>query len=71
MSKTGGRSCAGSGKWESKEFRSSEGRKNHSAASPALEKSMEKTDQASGRTPKLFGRAVGVRAVQNGGQRNG
>ena len=44
MSKTGRRSSPQTGKWESKEFRASQGRKNHSAVSPAPEKGMEKAD---------------------------
>ena len=46
MSKTGGKSSPQTGKWESKEIRASQGRKNHSAVSPAPEKGMEKADQA-------------------------
>ena len=38
------------GKWESKELRASQGRKNHSAVDPAPEKGMEKTDQAERRS---------------------
>ena len=38
------------GKWELKEFRASQGRKNHSAVKPAPEKGMEKTDQAERRS---------------------
>ena len=38
------------GKWELKEFRASQGRKNHSAVNPAPEKGMEKTDQAERRS---------------------
>lgn len=38
------------GKWESKEFRASQGRKSHSAVDPAPEKGMEKTDQAERRS---------------------
>ena len=56
------------GEWESKELRASQGRKNHSAVVPAPENDMEKC--RSGGTPKLFGRTVGVRTMQNGGQRN-
>ena len=50
MSKTGGRNCPQTGKWESKEFRASQGRKNHSAVNPAPAKGMEKTDQAERRS---------------------
>ena len=50
MSKTGGKNCPQTGKWESKEFRASQGRKNHSAVSPAPEKGMEKADQAERRS---------------------
>ena len=50
MSKTGRRSSPQTGKWESKEIRASQGRKNHSAVTPALEKGMEKTDQAERRS---------------------
>ena len=50
MSKTGGRNCPQTGKWESKELRASQGRKNHSAVAPAPEKGMEKTDQAERRS---------------------
>lgn len=56
------------GEWESKEFRAAQGRKNHSAVVPAPENDMEKC--RSGGTPKLFDRTVGVRTMQNGGQRN-
>ena len=38
------------GKWESKEFRASQGRKNHSTVNPAPAKGMEKTDQAERRS---------------------
>ena len=50
MSKTGGRNCAQTGKWELKELRASQGRKNHSAVTPAPEKGMEKADQAERRS---------------------
>jgi len=50
MSKTGGRNCPQTGKWESKEFRASQGRKNHSAVTPAPEKGMEQADQAERRS---------------------
>jgi len=50
MSKTGGRSSPQTGKWESKEFRASQGRKNHSAVNSAPAKGMEKTDQAERRS---------------------
>ena len=50
MSKTGGMSSPQTGKWESKEFRASQGRKNHSAVNPAPTKGMEKTDQAERRS---------------------
>ena len=50
MSKTGRRSSPQTGKWKSKEFRASQGRKNHSAVDPAPEKGMEKTDQAERRS---------------------
>lgn len=56
------------GEWESKEFRAAQGRKNHSAVVPAPENDMEKC--RSDGTPKLFDRTVGVRTMQNGGQRN-
>lgn len=46
MSKTVGKSSPQTGRWESKELRASQGRKNHSAVTPAPEKGMEKTDQA-------------------------
>ena len=45
MSKTVGKSSPQTGKWESKEFRASQGRKNHSAVTPAPEKGMEQADQ--------------------------
>ena len=38
MSKTGERNCPQTGKWESKEFRASQGRKNHSAVTPRPQK---------------------------------
>jgi hypothetical protein len=44
MSKTDGKSSPQTGRWESKEFRASQGHKNHSAVNAALEKGMEKTD---------------------------
>ena len=44
MSKTGRRSSPQTGKWESKKLRASQGRKNHSAVTPAPEKGMEKAD---------------------------
>ena len=50
MSKTGRRSSPQTGKWESKEIRASQGRKNRSAVKPAPEKDMEKTDQAERRS---------------------
>ena len=50
MSKTDGRSSPQTGKWESKEFRASQGRKNHSAVNPAPEKGMEQADQAERRS---------------------
>ena len=50
MSKTGRRNCPQAGKWESKELRASQGRKNHSAVNPAPEKGIEKTDQAERRS---------------------
>ena len=50
MSKTGGRTYPQTGKWESKEIRASQGRKNHSAVDPAPAKGMEKTDQAERRS---------------------
>lgn len=50
MSKTGRRSSPQTGKWESKEIRASQGRKNHSAVNPAPAKGMEKTDQAERRS---------------------
>ena len=50
MSKTVGKSSPQTGKWESKEFRASQGRKNHSAVNPAPAKGMEKTDQAERRS---------------------
>lgn len=56
------------GEWESKEFRAAQGRKNHSAVVSAPENDMEKC--RSDGTPKLFDRTVGVRTMQNGGQRN-
>ena len=46
MSKTDGRSSPQTGKWESKEFGASQGRKNHSAVTAAPEEGMEKADQA-------------------------
>lgn len=68
MSKTDGKNCPQTGKWESKELRASQGRKNRSAVDPRTCKRYGK--DRLGETPKLFGRTVGVRAVQNGGQRN-
>ena len=56
------------GEWESKEFRAAQGRKNHSAVVPAHENDIEKC--RSDGTPKQFDRTVGVRTMQNGGQRN-
>ena len=50
MSKTGRRSSPQTGKWKSKEFRASQGRKSRSAVDPAPEKGMEKTDQAERRS---------------------
>ena len=50
MSKTGRRSSPQTGKWESKEFRASQGRKNRSAVDPAPEKGMEQVDQAERRS---------------------
>ena len=50
MSKTVGKSSPQTGKWESKEFRASQGRKNHSTVNPAPAKGMEKTDQAERRS---------------------
>ena len=50
MSKTGGRSSPQTGKWKSKEFRTFQGRKNHSTVNPAPAKGMEKTDQAERRS---------------------
>ena len=50
MSKTVGKSSPQTGKWESKEIRASQGRKNHSAVTPAPVKGMEKTDQAERRS---------------------
>ena len=50
MSKTGRRSSPQTGKWESKEIRASQGRKNHSTVNPAPVKGMEKTDQAERRS---------------------
>ena len=50
MSKTGRRSSPQTGEWESKEFRASRGRKNHSAVNSAPAKDMEKTDQAERRS---------------------
>ena len=50
MSKTGRRRSPQTGKWESKELGASQGRKNHSAVSPAPEEGMEKTDQAERRS---------------------
>ncbi len=46
----GRKKCLQTGKWESKEIRASQGRKNHSAVDPAPEKGMEKTDQAERRS---------------------
>ena len=46
MSKTDGKNCPQTGKWESKELGASQGRKNHSAVDPAPEKGMEQVDQA-------------------------
>ena len=50
MSKTVGKSSPQTGKWESKELRASQGRKNHSAVNPAPEKGMEQADQAERRS---------------------
>ena len=50
MSKTGERPYPQTGKWESKELRASQGRKNHSAVDPAPEKGMEQVDQAERRS---------------------
>lgn len=50
MSKTDGKNCPQTGKWESKEIRASQGRKNHSAVNPAPEKGMEQADQAERRS---------------------
>ena len=50
MSKTDGKNCPQTGKRESKEFRASQGRKNHSAVTPAPAKGMKKTDQAERRS---------------------
>lgn len=50
MIKTGRKSSPQTGKWESKEFRASQGRKNHSAVNPAPAKGIEKTDQAERRS---------------------
>ena len=50
MSKTDGRSCSQTGKWESKELGASQGSKNHSAVNPAPEKGMEQADQAERRS---------------------
>lgn len=50
MSKTVGKSSPQTGKWESKEFRASQGRKNHSAVTPAPAKGMEQADQAERRS---------------------
>ena len=50
MSKTDGKNCPQTGKWESKELGASQGRKNRSAVDPAPEKGMEKTDQAERRS---------------------
>ena len=50
MSKTVGKSSPQTGRWEAKEFRASQGRKNHSEVNPAPEKGMEKTDQAERRS---------------------
>ena len=50
MSKTDGRSSPQTGKWESKEFRASQGRKSHSAVDPAPEKGIEQVDQAERRS---------------------
>ena len=44
MSKTGERPYPQTGKWESKKLRASQGRKNHSAVTPAPEEGMEKAD---------------------------
>ena len=46
MSKTGGGDSPQTGKWESKELRASQGRKNHSAVTTAPKKDMEKAEQA-------------------------
>ena len=50
MSKTGGKNCPQTGKWESKELGASQGRKSHSAVDPAPEKGMEQVDQAERRS---------------------
>ena len=50
MSKTGRRSSPQTGEWESKELGASQGRKNHSAVTPAPEKGMKKTGQAERRS---------------------
>ena len=50
MSKTVGRNRPQTGKWESRELRAYQGRKNHSAVTPAPEKDMEKADQAERRS---------------------
>ena len=50
MSKTDGKTARKQGKWESKELGASQGRKNHSAVTPAPKKGMEKTDQAERRS---------------------
>ena len=50
MSKTDGKNCAQTGKWESKELGASQGRKNRSAVDPAPEKGMEQVDQAERRS---------------------
>ena len=43
MSKTVEKSSPQIGKWESKEFKASQGRKSHSAVNPVPAKGMEKT----------------------------
>ena len=50
MSKTVGKSSPQTGKWEAKELGASQGRKNHSAVTPAPKKGMEKADQAERRS---------------------
>lgn len=50
MSKTGGKNCPQTGKWESKELGASQGRKSHSTVDPAPEKGMEQVDQAERRS---------------------